>query len=444
MRELLLSGIVGVLCVAGIFRPQIGLFGYIWFALMRPDVLAWVYGENRYSFFLAVATLLGAAFRAAQSIPAIVKNRISVILLLMQVPIILSSVFAVDPSLAFPSLWLYLRVVAMSLLIVLLFRELASFRYLLLVMAGSLGMLGAKFGVFGVLHGGVRFAQGYGGMMSDNNAFALAFAMAVPLCWYARSLVTSRLAKIFFMGLAIANIPAVVMSFSRGGAVSLAVGLFMIWIRSKRKVVTLFAVVMISAPVILMVGSTYSDRISTILNPTQEASANSRIVLAEAALRMWMDHPVLGVGYGRLNEQALILRYIPLQLSEAYASKVIHNTYMQILCDCGVFAFLLYALLLFGSIYWMGRSVKRMRAVLPEMEAYPAAIQSALIAFAVGATFLSRVEFDLMYFLVTAGAAWLNIESALIAQARQTAGPPAMNPPAVSRFVRSLPANRPY
>jgi O-antigen ligase len=91
-------------------------------------------------------------------------------------------------------------------------------------------------------------------------------------------------------------------------------------------------------------------------------------------------------------------------------AQVIHNTYLQMLTDSGVFAFGLYIVLLFGTIFWLGRSAKRMWLLDPQLAHVPMALQAALITFAVGSTFLSRVNFDLTYYLLTAAAAWLPIE----------------------------------
>ena len=91
-----------------------------------------------------------------------------------------------------------------------------------------------------------------------------------------------------------------------------------------------------------------------------------------------------------------------------------HSTYFQVLVDSGVFAFATYVTLLFGTIIWLEVSRRRMARLATGDHVYPAALQAALVGFAVGCTFLSRVQFDLTYILLMATAAWRNIERDLL------------------------------
>jgi O-antigen ligase len=130
--------------------------------------------------------------------------------------------------------------------------------------------------------------------------------------------------------------------------------------------------------------------------------------MSKLAFRIWQDYPLLGVGYGRDN-----FRQIAPEYGYTGASLVVHNTYTEVLVDSGIFAFLFHVALLFGSILWLGRSVRRMSEVAPGLALYPAALQMGLIAFAVISTFGSREDFDLYYMLLMAAAAWYQIVQTL-------------------------------
>ena len=60
MRVILLHLSAMGFCVAGLINPVIGLLGYMWYSLMRPDALAWTEGQYPYSLMLAAVTLFGA------------------------------------------------------------------------------------------------------------------------------------------------------------------------------------------------------------------------------------------------------------------------------------------------------------------------------------------------------------------------------------------------
>jgi probable O-glycosylation ligase (exosortase A-associated) len=362
---------------------------------MRPDVLAWAPNAHPYSLVLAAATLLGSVRYLGNAL-VLLRNGTVRLLLLLQIPLILSVLFAQNREVTYEPYWMYIRVIGMALLIPVLIETEEQLRILFLVMMVSLAMIGSKFGLYGVLAGGVRYVEGYGGFLSDNNNLGLALAMIVPFCWYARDLIQGRLARLSCIGLIFLTIAAIVMTFSRGAALSLAaVFLCIVW-RTRRRVAAIVAMVVLSAPAVWMVQRDYTKRLETIGAPTQEASAAGRIEYTRAALAMWKDYPLFGVGFGTDNWVALSPKYLG-----HYDFHVVHNTYAQMLVDSGIFAFLLYVILLFGTIRKAGKLARNVPDGSP-MRPICLALQTSLVAFAVGSTFLSRVGFDLLYIVLMA------------------------------------------
>lgn len=408
MRELLLIAIVACTSLTALFRPIYGLYGYLWFAVMRPDYLAWS-PDQQFSLILAVTTLVGTIPYFGQ-VFALFTSSISRWLLILQIPLGLSVLFAVKPELCYDSYWAFLRSLVIALLIPMLIQSVGDLRRLFLLLAVSIGVIGAKFGFWSLMSGGAQFSTGLGGFMSDNNNLALALVMGVPLLWYARYMTSSVLLKRLLLVMLFGTISAVISSHSRGGALALGAVLLTILYRAKSAVglgrtigiVLLLAILIV--PPLYLVQDTYFDRLATIKAPTEENSALSRILYAEAAFRMWQDYPLLGVGFGTENQMALWADYVDEQFRGK--QQVVHNTYLQMLADSGIFAFLIHVGLLFGSIYAMGRSASRMRKSRPELQFYPLGLQAALIGFAIGSTFLSRVSFDFYYIVLLSAAAW--------------------------------------
>lgn len=415
MRSYLLIAIVLVVCSAGVFRAKLGLYGYVWFAMMRPDVLAWAEGRFPYSLMLAIATAIGSV-RWVMDLGSILRNPICRMLLALVFIFGLSAVLAVDPSLAMEPFGFFLRVVLMSLLIPLLIRSEDELRTLLIITGASLGLLGVKFGIYGLLAGGARFSSGYGGMISDNNDLALALIMASALCWHVRYLLSSPILRVLLLGIVGTSTAAVVMTYSRGGALTLSVMMILIAFRSRHTIMALTSFVVVGALVVNLVGTSYIARLSTVTNPTEEGSARHRMENYWAAFEMWEDYPLLGVGFGNTNQQRLMPNYID---RNSETSSVMHSTYLQVLVDSGFFGIVTYISVLFGTIAWLEISYRRTRVWLPGKEAYPAAIQTSLIAFVVGGAFLSRVAFDLVYILLMIAAAWWAIERDLFTSLEQ-------------------------
>ena len=404
LREILLIAVIGVLCVVALFRPRIGLYGYVWYATMRPDVMAWCADQYPFSLALAVCTLLGSIPYLVSSVSRVWHSPITRCLIILQIPLALSVVFAVVPSLA-DSLYLeYLKMIAVLLLIPLLIRSEADLRRLLLVVCFSLGMVGASFGLFGLIHGGVILTSGYGGMMSDNNLVALPLAMLAPLCWYVRDSVRSSIVRLALLVILLLSIATIVMTNSRGGTLALIIAVLLILLRSQRKLAAVLIFALGSGVAIYLVRDEYLTRMATLQHYENEESAASRIEHAKVAMRIWEDYPLFGVGFGGKNYAALASTYM-----EEENIHVAHNSYLQMLVDSGVLAFTIYIGLLIGTFIWLGRSARTAQRMHLKGHDIPLAIQASLVAFLVGGTFYSSQRYDLPYILLLCAAAWHKI-----------------------------------
>ena len=400
VRELILLGVVGAISVIALARPRVGLYGYLWFALSRPDLLAFVEDKYQISLILAVATAIGAT-RYWHRIGVVFTNPYSKGLLLLQVPIGLSVLFSLEPRLAFDRYSFYTRMILVLLLIPILMETEAHLRTLLLVIAISLGIVGLRLGLYGVIHGGVELAGGYGDMLGDNNFVALAMAMLIPLCWYCRSLTPYIWTRLLLLGIACASIPAVIMTNSRGGSLAMGLGLLLIFSRTRRKLASVILVGMVLGGAVYLVRDQYLARMSTLENYEQEASARSRIEHAHVAFEMWKDHPLLGVGFGGMNYAALVSQY-----TGEENIHVAHNSYLQMLVDSGIFAFLIYAWLLMSSILWLHRSARQKNG---SNAAISLAIGTPMAVSVLGGYFYSWQRIDLPYILLMCCAAWYNL-----------------------------------
>jgi probable O-glycosylation ligase (exosortase A-associated) len=414
MRDLIVMAITAALCILSPFNPRLGLYGYYWFALMRPDILAWS-GPNRYSLIIAVVTLAANSGRALMNFSVLLRNPLCRILLLLVAVISLSVPFAVKPELCYEQYGLFMRMIVMALLIPMVITGRKELETLMVVLAVSIGFLAGKAGLSGLLAGGARFAQGYGGMLSDNNTMALAFVLAVPLCWFARLIVEPVWARMGLAALALLSAGGVIFTHSRGGALATGVALMLIAWRAKHRMLVGVLVLGFGAMAAYIVKDSFLSRMSTITSLSsveQEASARSRITLAYAAVKMSLDYPLLGVGFTELNQRALLESYLPQRYKESDGDKVIHNTYLQILVDSGFMALLLYCWLLFGAIWKMEKSIRRLSIQKEgkKAAAIPLALQTALLTYVVGSSFLSRSSFDFFYILVMVAATWLEVE----------------------------------
>lgn len=117
-------------------------------------------------------------------------------------------------------LLIFVKYAIIALLIPLYVVSVKELRWLCLVIAFSVGLVGFRFGVFGLRAGGIHFEDGLGGFMSDNNTLAVALLMGLPFIWYGRELVEKRWMKMVAYLFLFTNVATIVMTHSRGALLS--------------------------------------------------------------------------------------------------------------------------------------------------------------------------------------------------------------------------------
>ena len=430
MRDALLALIVLGLVGSSILSSVYALLGYLWFALMRPDVLAWA-SERPYSFILGLVAILSAirdvpwANRLSRNVWVWLFLALSGWYLLS----VLTSQGFAESALAFR---IFLPALATSVLIPLVIRTRENFRRMMIVIAFSVGLVGVKFGLWGLMLGGVRIVSGYGGALSDNNILGLGLVTVLPLCWCLRDALTSWWARLAAMGLAFLVAAAAVQTHSRGALLSLALIVPLMAWRSRNRILTMVLLVLLLVPAVYLVRDSLFDRMNT-LNVEEESeldySAQSRLRIWRGAWKMALDYPITGIGFGGSPFMHQIHKYMDGEGLQKYA----HNNYVQILADSGFPALFLYCGLLFGQILWLGRLYRRLKETDREMAAYAAGLQVALIGFGMSSIFLSRTYYDFPYYLFMAGAAFGPLAQEVLeasARARTAARAPVPGMPA--------------
>jgi O-antigen ligase len=199
----------------------------------------------------------------------------------------------------------------------------------------------------------------------------------------------------------------------------MALGILLLVMRTKHKILSAVLLAGFLGGSIYLVKDMYVARMSTLEDYQQEGSAASRIIHAKVAFRMWLDYPIVGVGFGGYNYGSLSSRYMRdmgVDITEGLAEHVAHNSYLQMLVDSGPLAFLLYTGSLVYAIVWLGISARRMRKYGVTLEAIPRAIQIPLIAFALGSTFYSCQRMDLPYLFLICAGCWYRVEGNVIAE----------------------------
>lgn len=393
MRDNLVVGLVCASLPFILFRPFLGLLVYDWLAYMRPQNMAWA--TSRYmplSLWVAVAMAAGLVFAVGRERLMTIRPQ-TVLLILLGLWISLTVMTAVVPEMSQVVYGQYWKAIAVSVIATGLVRDRRRLRWVILLVVVSIGFLGAKRGLIGLVKGGARYDDGPGGFMSDNNSFALALNMTLPFLVGLALSEKRRWARLLAAVTAALCVLCILFTFSRGGLLTLlVVGGLLIW-RSKRRLLVAGLLALSLGGFALFSSSKtmedYVKRASSISNYEEDESAQGRLNAWKTSWRVFLDYPILGVGPNNL--EAVFFRYAP----DTTRFRVTHDAYLQLLAECGLPSLLLFLGAL-GTSLWRLQKL-RAETTLPPVELQARMIQISILGYMVGAIFLNMAYCELIY-----------------------------------------------
>jgi len=396
VRDLFVLAVVFAGLPVVLFRPFLGLVIYSWLAYMRPQDMTW--GMSRVlplSQWVALAMLAGIVVTLGRERLATFKLQ-TVLMALLVLWISLTVLTAVLPEMAKEVYGHYWKGILIAVLTTGLVRDRERFRTLVIVIAFSLGFLGAKRGLFGLARGGAQYSDGPGGFMADNNSFALMLNMSLPLLVGIAVTDPRKWVRVTAGVMAALTVPTILFTFSRGGLLTLCIvsGL-LIWRSKHRWLVAAVVAVALIGFVALMsdtVTQKYMQRAETIDDYQEDGSAMGRINAWKTSWYVFLDYPVVGVGPNNLA--AVFQRYSP--TSDRF--RVAHNAYFQLLAECGLPALLLF-LGAIGAALWRMQRL-RDQTTQPWIEVQARMFQISILGYLAGSMFLNMAYNEVIYHLV--------------------------------------------
>jgi probable O-glycosylation ligase (exosortase A-associated) len=403
MRDLIVFGMVLLALPICFRRPYIGLLVFTWLAYMRPQDLCWGFARTmRFSFYVGVTMIAGyLAYESGRRRfyrPDARTLAILGILLLNFLSLFNAKV--IDESVT-GGLFEFTKIVAVALFTTGQLDSRSRLRWLCWTIALSLGFFGIKGGIHGILRGGAAIHQGPGGMLEDNNDFALGMAMSLPFLWFMGGSEKSYLVRLGSKIGCLLMMVTIILTHSRGGFLSMSAVLLLIAWRSGKLLkaslgMTVAIVAFLSfAPAEVLARLDTIDDVST---GQEDGSVRGRLVSWAVALEMVKDKPILGVGHK--NFQANYQDYARIVSPFApLVTRVTHNSYLQIWSENGTFALMCFLTVLFGVFFAASRirRVARLRPDLGWARNYANMVEASMAAFVIGGFFLNRGHFDLTY-----------------------------------------------
>ncbi len=249
-----------------------------------------------------------------------------------------------------------------------------------------------------------------GGIVGDPNYYALVAVCMLPLCvaLWGESTGVRRILIGLTCGMLIAS---TLLGASRGGFLSMLFCLGYLVFHGRRRVLLLAGLVLLMAGLSWFLPHTPLDR---FLHGDRGTAVSTEIrrELLKAGWQMIEAHPLTGVGLGMFKPRTA-------ELQTAVADgRIGHNTYVEVAAELGV-----PACLVFLAILWSGwrRSRKLAEQFAERGEVFlgriARGIEAGIIAYAVGALFLSAEYARQLWILV-----WFGLALAQIAEGGEEQG----------------------
>jgi probable O-glycosylation ligase (exosortase A-associated) len=394
---------------------------YLWIAYFRPETWAWssIFTTLNLSYiagaYLVVRTVLsGAAFRLPLR---------SALLFIYLGWALLSTWQGLhyDYSMAY---WQeFAKAVVISYLITVVVQSAADFRFVLLVITFSLGFEAVKQGWLQlVLNPGAPNTNPIP-FLGDNNVVAVGMAMLLPII-AALAATSQGWQKRLFQFMSIGVLYRALSTYSRGGLMSIAaLGAMHVW-RSPYKARTAAAVLLAVALILPALPQQYWDRMATITASPEERddSQSGRLYFWQVATAMANDHPVLGVGH---NGYAAAYDEYDRSLGQYGSARSVHSVWFGVLAEAGYPGLLLYIAIVMSSWFACVRVRRSAQhgAVPKELGAYATALETGLVAFIVGGTFVPFQYIEMLwhYFGLTIALERVAVAEMATERAKKTA-----------------------
>jgi probable O-glycosylation ligase (exosortase A-associated) len=380
-------------------QPWMGVMVFSWISYMNPHKYAW--GPVRtfpLALIIALVTLVGMTVTKDKwRLP---KEPATLLMIGLWVMFVITTPFAFNQQAAWPQLEKVSKILLMTFVTIMLVNSQLKLRYLLLVIALSVGLIGLKGGIWVFLTGGVNRVYGpSGSFLADNNDLALGLNMTLPLLLYLSKDEPKQWLRWLLKGCFVMTFIAIVFTYSRGGFLAMVLVSCLLLIKARYKSLAAIILMIGVVALLFLAPQKWSERMDTIDTYQEDASAMGRINAWYTAINIALARPLTGGGFETWTP-SVFMRYSP----QAWNVRDVHSSYFEMLGEHGFIAFFLYMLLLFYALLTTSKlkwTIRRNRN-LQWAQHYPDMIQVSIFAYMMGGAFLGRAYFDLFYHMIAA------------------------------------------
>jgi putative inorganic carbon (hco3(-)) transporter len=318
--------------------PFNGVLIWYIFSLGNYHTLIWggPFANLNYAYVIAILTCVSWVFSQKEK-KQIPFTPLVAFTLLFMLWMTVSSVFALAPSDMVWSKWIETqKILFMCLVGYALTTTRERVNQLVWTIILALGAWGVKGTLISLLHGGGMIHGPDAGKNADNNHFAVALLIIIPLIFYQWQLVTNRHLRRGLMAMGVLVALAVILTYSRGALLGLCAMGTVFWVKSRAKLVTGFLIAMVAVGTLTLVPKAWFDRMALMENYEADGSATSRLDFWRASLRIAAHNPLVGGGFNvTLWPNAVNPMLYGTDIPRYTTGKATHSSYFEVLSEHG-------------------------------------------------------------------------------------------------------------
>lgn len=202
----------------------------------------------------------------------------------------------------------------------------------------------------------VSLSQRFGYPLDHPNTAGYLLAMSLPLGMFVATASTG-----WWRGLSVVSCAsqmfALVLTFSRGAWLGWTAAMLYLAVALRRwKYLTALMIVATSG---ILVSPSLQDRLASVTRPRDDLAIRERLQRFTSAFQLGMDHPILGVGYGRGRLKEALRPYLKGTILEDSPVLHTHNVYVELFAETGLVGLLAYLWLLGHTLLRLRRAARR-------------------------------------------------------------------------------------
>ncbi|MFT4940006.1 MAG: putative inorganic carbon (HCO3(-)) transporter [Paraglaciecola sp.] len=408
MTDIFLILVILMFIFFGLTRPIIACGGYIWTDVVMPHKITFGFmADKPISMILAILVLVSLVINV-KKLKKPSRTAIMWLLIVFFLWITLTTTQAYFQKEAWFKWDVAFKTILMSVLMMFAVRSKKDLEFLLIVFVSSVGFYMISAGLKTLAGGGgygANLIVGSGNVgIAESSTLAFYSVLCIPLLLFLKNNITliPFLAgrRLIWYGAILLAIGTVIGTQSRTGLVALGVLLIIEFVRSKKKLPIVFGSIFIAIIGLTLASQAWKDRMNTMNDVQNEASAMGRIVVWRWTWDFVKSNPLGGgfgayrANYGQLNQY---LDNPDMGFSKA---KAFHSVYFEVLGEHGYPGILMYLLLAF--LMWRS-NIRIIKSNSSDDNWYAAVgivLNRCLFVFLVGGAFVGVAFQPLFYQLL--------------------------------------------